>query len=180
MLKPIFSGEFYFARHGETAYNSKGLVSGDEDVPLSSVGVAQSLAAAELVARLGIASAFCSPLARAMDTAKYILSKTSVAPEVIPQLKERHWGKLQGTSKAQLGDYNFANYNVEDWELFSSRTIAAINMICSEPPAIIIAHSGTFRVLLAYLGVKLEKKQVRNAYPYRFYKDRDCWNVKEI
>jgi broad specificity phosphatase PhoE len=180
MLKPIFSGDFYFARHGETEYNSKGLVSGDKDVPLSPLGVSQTLSNAELVAKLGVSSAFCSPLTRAVDTARNLLSKTSVTPIVINHLKERHWGRLQGISKTELDKYNFAENGVEDWELFSRRTITAIKEIKAEQPAIIIAHSGTFRVLLSYLKINLERKQVKNAHPYKFFKFRGSWKVVEI
>jgi broad specificity phosphatase PhoE len=180
MLKPIFSDDFYFARHGETDYNSKGLVSGDKDVPLSPLGVSQTLSNAELVGKLGIMSAFCSPLIRAVDTAHNLLSKTEISPIIINRLKERHWGRLQGISKTELDKYNFPENGVEDWELFSRRTIAAIREIMAEPPIIIIAHSGTFRVLLSHLKINLERKQVKNAYPYKFFKFRGSWKVVEI
>ncbi|MDR2400743.1 MAG: histidine phosphatase family protein [Deferribacteraceae bacterium] len=180
MLKSIFSEEFYFARHGETEYNSEGIVSGDWDIPLSSQGIVHSLAVSDLVAKLGIASAFCSPLSRAVDTARYLLSKTSVTPIVLNNLKERHWGNLQGVSKTLLTDYDFVENNVEDWKLFSDRTLLALKDIVSKPPVLIVAHSGTFRVLLAYLKINLEKKQVKNSYPYRFFKKGKFWNVTEV
>jgi probable phosphoglycerate mutase len=179
MRTTVFSEHFYFVRHGETEFNSRGIVSGDHDVPLSSAGIAQSLAAAEIVADLNIASAFCSPLTRARDTARNVLSKTGLSPVVIKGLKERHWGSLQGISKKDLDKFDFAENGVEDWDIFSRRTISALREIRAATPVLIVAHSGTFRVLLSHLKIDLEKKQVRNSYPYKFFQSGGEWKVEE-
>jgi probable phosphoglycerate mutase len=179
MQVTVFSEQFYFVRHGETEFNSRGIVSGDHDVPLSPAGIAQSLAAAEIVADLNISSAFCSPLTRAHDTALNILSKTNLSPIVIKGLKERHWGRLQGISKKDLDKFDFAENGVEDWDIFSRRTIEALRAIKAIPPVLIVAHSGTFRVLLNHLKIDLEKKQVRNSHPYRFFQNGSEWKVEE-
>ncbi|MDR2105279.1 MAG: histidine phosphatase family protein [Deferribacteraceae bacterium] len=180
MLKTIFSSEFYFARHGETEYNLKGIVSGDRDVPLSTVGISRSQSVAGIIGRLGVASAFCSPLSRARDTALYLLQETAITPIVLEGLKERHWGKLQGVSKTLLNNFNFKENNVEEWEEFYSRTVNALNGVNSPAPALVVAHSGTFRVLLEYLKIDIERKQVKNSYPYRFYKSGKSWRVAEV
>jgi broad specificity phosphatase PhoE len=180
MFNSIFAGEFYFARHGETDFNLQGNVSGDMDVPLSATGVAQSFAVAELVLKLRIASAFCSPLVRALETARNMLSGTGIVPTVIEDLRERHWGELQGVSKKNLDDYDFSKHGVEDWEVFSRRTVSALNAVTAAPPVLIVAHSGTYRVLVDHLMIEAEKKQVRNAYPYRFYKTGGVWQVSEV
>jgi probable phosphoglycerate mutase len=179
MRPTVFSGQFYFVRHGETEFNNRGIVSGDQDVPLSSAGIAQSLAAAEIVADLNIASAFCSPLTRALDTARNILSKTTLSPLVINGLKERHWGRLQGISKKDLDKFDFTENGVEDWDIFSRRTIEALRSVEAIPPVLVVAHSGTFRVLLNHLKIDLEKKQVRNSHPYRFFQSGGEWKVEE-
>ena len=168
--------EFYFARHGETAYNARGVVTGACDIPLNEKGIVQAKEAASLVKYLHIASCITSPLERAIQTAQYMLENTvTITP--IPALYERHWGKLEGTPKENLDKYSFSDYEVETWEGFVERTILALAEIRLTAPVLIVAHSGTFRALNDYLCIKAVKKPVRNAWPYKFYLNDSGWQV---
>src|SRR5262245_65943801 len=61
-------GRFFLLRHGETEWNRQRRIMGRRPVPLSERGRAQLSALAPHLARLGIATIFTSPLARARAT----------------------------------------------------------------------------------------------------------------
>ena len=61
------------ARHGETRWNAEGRYQGQEDIPLSDVGIAQATALGERLMALRIDRAVASPLARATRTAQLAL-----------------------------------------------------------------------------------------------------------
>ena len=63
------------ARHGETAWNAEGRYQGQEDIPLSSVGEAQSRALGERLRDVRIDRAVASPLSRALRTAQLALGR---------------------------------------------------------------------------------------------------------
>lgn len=69
----------YVARHGETEWNRKGIISGRSDISLSEVGYKQAEFLAEEVAALKtpITKIIHSPLERARETARIVAEKIS-------------------------------------------------------------------------------------------------------
>ena len=63
------------ARHGETPWNAEGRYQGQEDIPLSAVGIAQATALGERLRALRIDRALASPLSRARRTAELALGE---------------------------------------------------------------------------------------------------------
>ena len=65
----------YLIRHGETAYNKKGLLQGRTDIPLNASGIALARLTGESFKQLGIrfSKVYSSPLIRAMQTARTVL-----------------------------------------------------------------------------------------------------------
>ncbi|MCR4673000.1 MAG: histidine phosphatase family protein [Lachnospiraceae bacterium] len=63
--------QIYFMRHGQTEYNTLGLVQGNTDIPLNSTGIAQAETARDYFAAQGISfdAVYSSPLIRAVKTA---------------------------------------------------------------------------------------------------------------
>ena len=61
------------ARHGETPWNAEGRYQGQEDIPLSEVGIAQARALGERLREVPITRAVASPLGRARQTAEFAL-----------------------------------------------------------------------------------------------------------
>jgi len=61
------------ARHGETPWNAEGRYQGQEDIPLSDVGIAQATALGERLRNVRIDRAIASPLVRARRTAELAL-----------------------------------------------------------------------------------------------------------
>ena len=58
------------ARHGETPWNAEGRYQGQEDIPLSDVGIGQATALGERLRDLPIHRAIASPLSRARAMAR--------------------------------------------------------------------------------------------------------------
>ncbi len=85
-------------RHGESEGNSLGVLQGQDDSPLSSVGIQQSLALAGLWKLAGVKFdlIICSILQRASQTANILSSKLNCSIELDPDWKERNFGQLQG------------------------------------------------------------------------------------
>jgi broad specificity phosphatase PhoE len=87
---------FYFLRHGQTAWNVEGRFQGHSDIPLNEVGLAQARDAAKILARCPIDLIVASPLIRARRTAE-VVSEALDRPLLLDdELKERHFGALEG------------------------------------------------------------------------------------
>lgn len=179
-LITVLGDSFYFARHGETDYNIRGLVTGSRDIALNDRGLEQAMQSAGVISLIGAASCICSPLDRAATTARLMTALTDLEPVMVPDLTERCWGKLEGVSKKDLDKYSFHNHNVELWEDFTIRTVKSLAGVDVRRPVLIVAHSGTFRVLCEYLKINIRKQPVRNAWPYRFYHDGVVWYVEMV
>ncbi len=85
-------------RHGESEGNSLGVLQGQDDSPLSSVGIQQSLTVADFWKLAGVIFdlLICSTLQRASQTASILSSKLNCPIELDPDWKERNFGELQG------------------------------------------------------------------------------------
>jgi broad specificity phosphatase PhoE len=180
-MNDIFlANNFYFARHGETDYNARGVVTGVADIPLNDRGIEQARAAAHMVQSLGVTACFTSPLIRAVHTAELLFEGSNISINSVPMLYERHWGELEGSSKEYLDDYDFVEKKVENWDDFCKRTADALKSIKVTAPVFVVAHSGTYRALCQYLQINVKKEPVRNVWPYRFYKEDNEWKVEVV
>ena len=99
------AGVLILLRHGESTANADDRFGGWRDYPLTEQGRREAADAATVLAKAGLVpeAVHTSVLRRAVDTADLVLEAMSVA-DVVPQrswrLNERHYGKLQGRSRA--------------------------------------------------------------------------------
>ena len=106
----------YFVRHGKTEYNIKKMIQGDRDIPLSDVGREEIRKFKNEVDKLEFDVCICSPFDRAKETAKILVGdRTNII--VNDYLKERHVGKLEGTSTDNYDVHKYWNINYEKDEL---------------------------------------------------------------
>ena len=94
-------------RHGESRWNRENKFTGWVDVDLTDKGIAESLKAARILRKAGIAFdiAFTSVLKRAVRTLWIVLEEMDlmwVPVKTSWRLNERHYGALQGLIKAKL------------------------------------------------------------------------------
>lgn len=94
-------------RHGETEGNASRVLQVAE-TPLNERGIAQAERLSGRLARLGVAAILCSDLLRARMTAAPLERATGLSAELLPELQERNFGALRGTSYAELGAAIFA------------------------------------------------------------------------
>lgn len=98
----------YLVRHGQTVFNTRGLIQGRSDSPLTDLGREQAWAAARWLRERGVscAEAFSSPMERACATTELLWAGSYMR---LTGLSERSFGELEGTEVRQLprplGDY---------------------------------------------------------------------------
>jgi broad specificity phosphatase PhoE len=158
----------HLARHGQTAYNHEGRFQGHLPVPLDDTGREQAAALAEAAAGVELASLWCSPLARARETASIVAARIGLAPHEDARVAETDTGEWTGRSFAEIRAQDpegFARYERSDptfrypgGESFaeqSARVQEAVRDLRATPealPALVVCHRGVIRLALAALG----------------------------
>lgn len=160
---------FWFLRHGESESNVKRVVAGWTDVPLTARGRAQAVDAAERLRGQDIGAIYCSHLIRARDTAAIVAERLGLTVEIVPDLAERNWGALEG-QPPERRDYLETPPGGESAIDFVRRTLAGLvkaTVAAREVPPLIVAHSGTFRVIRERLLTGDKALAVTNCQPIR-------------
>jgi probable phosphoglycerate mutase len=165
----------YYIRHGETDWNVEGRLQGRHDIPLNARGRGQALHCGEvlrdLFQREGIDAAgiacLSSPLGRARETMRLVrgvLGLAEEAYEVETRLTEISFGGWEGFTIGELRQrdpervaarehdkWSFVAPGGESYREVSSR----IGLWYETLPgtALVCAHGGTARGLMAYLGI---------------------------
>jgi len=163
---PLFTRTFYFLRHGETEFNRLKLIAGSTDVELNETGRAQAQAAVERVRPLGITNIVSSGLRRARDTAAIVVAALGIPHTVVAGFAERNWGALEAQPQTLRGPGETPP-GAETVDQFISRTRAALAEIDAKGVTLIVAHSGTFRVLCRLLALDAGEP-ISNCHPVRF------------
>lgn len=162
--------DLLFVRHGETRANAIGRWEGWTDPPLTPTGRRQSEALAIRLARGGqtVAALYSSPLRRAHQTANIIGRHLALVPQAVDELKEIHFGELEGISVSEMEEQFpdlFARWQDKanmafEWpggerrSTFFERTVSACRGILRRHPdeiVVVVAHGGTIRACLAHL-----------------------------
>lgn len=95
------------ARHGETDWNTAGILQGWLDVPINEQGRRQAHELAAAFCDSGFSCVYSSPLSRSLETAEIIAGSLCLAPPARHDgLKERNFGAVQGIPKAELAETN--------------------------------------------------------------------------
>ncbi len=165
---PLFAGMFCFLRHGETESNRLKTIAGSLDVALNDTGLAQAHAAIELVRPLGVTHLASSNLRRARETAATIARALALPHVVVPELGERSWGALEGRSQVLRVRGAPPPPDAETAEQFISRTRSGLVQVRAEGIPLVVAHSGTHRVLCRLLGLAESAEPIANCRPVRF------------
>lgn len=89
-------------RHGETHLNKEHRILGLNDVPLNSTGRAQAGAAGHALKADMPFVMYCSPVARALETANIISEAVLVSPTPVDELREADAGDLDGITSVEM------------------------------------------------------------------------------
>jgi broad specificity phosphatase PhoE len=88
--------KLFCVRHGETLYNLEGRIQGQSNSQLSPLGVRQCQAVAEALGDLAIDAVICSPLERAVASARFVADKLRLNVQLDERLIEINAGVFQG------------------------------------------------------------------------------------
>ena len=176
---PLVERPFYFRRHGETETNARGLIGGSQDVELTVLGRDQARQAAGAFASTRITHVYSSPLKRALDTATPIAAALHLPVTVIDELAERNWGVLEGQPRA-LRTRGVTPEGAETPQAFVDRVLKGLARVSGDAP-LIVAHSGTFRVLCRTLEIVEAEAPVTNALPLYFVPlTQGGWRIEPV
>lgn len=94
----------HFARHAETLFNTRRLLQGWCDSPLTAQGRAQASALGRRLQNAPLTAIYTSDLTRARETAALVLAEHLDQPPVttLKELRERHFGSFEGQPNATL------------------------------------------------------------------------------
>jgi broad specificity phosphatase PhoE len=166
-------GTIYLLRHGAIRSPEGGKrYIGWQDHALSDLGLVQASQWADYFAGARLKDIYCSDLARCLDTARIIGTRSGVEPKLLPDLREICLGTWEGqrfeTVQAlypqafqERGD-NIADYHPPGGESFrdlQSRAWPVFEAIVRglSGQSLIVTHAGVIRVLLCrLLGMPLE------------------------
>lgn len=158
----------FMARHGETELRSSVRFWGQTDVKLSALGIKQAERLRDLLLTERIDAIYSSDLKRASATAEIIASKHNNT-EIItcPELREVSFGEIEGLTFEEVnqrypeivkswteGNPELSYPGGERLAEFSQRVSQFIPRLKTLPPeqtALIVAHSGSLRVLMCHL-----------------------------
>ena len=90
----------YIMRHGKTDWNERKKLQGRTDIPLNDVGRKMAAEAAQVYKNLPIDVCYCSPLARARQTAEIFLKDRDIPIIVDDRLIEMSFGIYEGTEQS--------------------------------------------------------------------------------
>jgi probable phosphoglycerate mutase len=158
------TADLCIARHGETDWNTAGILQGWIDVPLNDRGRVQARELAVSLEGAGLQRIYTSPLSRASETAAIIAQQLGLTPpECREGLKERHFGIFQGVPKEELALSNpvlcrqiiernpAAHFDQgETVDEFADRLLATIGGIadeCAGVRALLIIHGWAIDVV---------------------------------
>ncbi len=161
--------EFYFVRHGETAWNAEGRYQGSRDIPLNDRGRGQAALNGKLlkslIARSGRTptdlSWYVSPLGRTRETMDRVRSQVGEPlPDITidPRLIEISFGIYEGHLHTELAagemaiagerDASFWHFRPPEGESYDDVAVRVRDFGASlTGPSVIVSHGGILRVL---------------------------------
>lgn len=86
----------YIMRHGKTEWNSLHKLQGRTDIPLNEEGILMAQQAYEEYKSVNIDVCYCSPLVRALETAKIVLKGRNIPIITDERLVEMSFGEYEG------------------------------------------------------------------------------------
>lgn len=166
-------------RHGATANNAEGRITGQTDVALSPLGLVQAEAAADALAREPLVVVISSDLTRARQTATIIADHTGVPLALDPNLREIAMGAWEGLTYADIRRQYPADWplwqgegarftppggeTVEAMLARASQTLDRCRREYADDSVLWVTHGGLIGALICQLlGIGLEhRRQLR-------------------
>ncbi len=189
--------EIILIRHGETEWNLIGRWQGHADSALSSRGILQAKHLGERMAKERVDFVYTSDLERAKHTAKIVGEPSKWSFSLMPELRERDIGVLEGMTTDEMVEKQPEAYHSflhdgpcyqppggESFQQFARRCLEVIETLASRHPGkkvVAVTHGGVlgaiFRKILN-IGLDAERNfLLRNCSINRIQKTADRWNL---
>jgi broad specificity phosphatase PhoE len=163
------STRIFFVRHGESEANKSGLIGGHTDPNLTDVGIKQVKKARDELNSVHFDNVYSSDLKRAIHTAEIIYGKPVPEENRQADLRERHFGSLEGKPQEHIhaSDAHRQSLPIEEsWHFkhvpdmesdheVMSRIIPTLEKIAKSNPGktiLIVGHGGAIRTSVMKLG----------------------------
>lgn len=185
----------YFVRHGETDWNREKRFQSTTDVPLNERGLAQADCCAEELKRRSVqlVEMRCSPLQRAVSTARIIGDALGIEPLVDPRLTEMSFGEWEGELETQLSATHGGDFDVWRQSHYTSRppggealidvagrlegVIADVENAAKSGNVMVVAHQA---IMMAMKAALTRDYSVEAAFSYKQNNDEvDVWDLDE-
>ena len=153
-------------RHGESVWNEEERIQGQQDVPLSELGRAQAKALGRRLRDEFLAACYSSPLRRATETAREILSTLASPPSLtlMPELMERRFGEWEGKCLSDLDKAVFSRWltahqlpappdgeSMDELLVRVERGLRRILTEVHEGSVLVVGHGGSLKAMLCVL-----------------------------
>lgn len=150
-------------RHGQSEWNELGKWQGQENPPLTELGMNQAREASQNIG--DIEAVYSSPLIRAATTAHIIAESIGIGPvQVLDDLMERHAGDWQGLTRAQINQqfpgYLDSRQYPQGWEPddeVRERVERGLRRIVAAHPTgsvLTVAHAGVLHAIEGMFNVE--------------------------
>jgi probable phosphoglycerate mutase len=166
--------ELILIRHGETLWNQQARMQGQQDSPLTELGVRQARQLGRRLRELRFDALYSSDLGRAYRTALDISEQTGHEIAVDERLRERHFGVFEGLTSADIQarypedyarfasrDPDYAMSGGETARAFHERCLGCLEEIASRhsrAAAVVVTHGLVLDALYrAALGMRLDE-----------------------
>ena len=151
---------FFFFRHGVTSFNKEKKYTGHQDISLSSSAYEEIKNTLPLLKNKNITIVYSSPLLRAQQTAKIIANYLNISIVIVDEFKERNFGLFEGKKKLQYNKKCFPKG--QTLYRYKRQVLRGLKKIKIDNNSLIVAHSGTFKILHKYYYGFNFKNRIRN------------------
>lgn len=174
-------------RHGETDWNSIGMLQGRKDVPLNEAGILHAKQCREVLQSSQWDVVITSPLKRAKQTATIINEKLNVPVIEMVDFVERDFGLAEGMTYDERNS-KFPNriYPKQEERIsFHKRVMEGLNTINHryvDNKILIVAHGGVINAILDELSIgKIgsEKTDLLNGCMSNIFMQEGKWFIKD-
>lgn len=166
----------YLTRHGETLWNTKKLMQGWRDSPLTDTGINQAHHLSQRLSSVPLNAIYSSTSERAIQTAEIVNGERNLKIFKYDDLREISFGKWEGKTpevneKENPEDWMtfwktphlFYNESVEPFLKVQERMVDMVNKIVKQHPfenVLIVTHSIALKLLMDYF----EKNELKDLW----------------
>ncbi|MBU0905996.1 MAG: histidine phosphatase family protein [Firmicutes bacterium] len=174
-------------RHGETDWNSIGMLQGRKDIPLNEAGILHAKQCRQVLTSSHCDVVITSPLKRAKQTATIINEKLNVPVIEMVDFVERDFGLAEGMTYDERNSKfpNRSYPNQEERISFHKRVMEGLNTINHryvDNKILLVAHGGVINAILAELSngeIGSEKTDLLNGCMSNIFMQDGKWFIKD-